>query len=131
MNGEPAPVGVRARVPDTDAVRPGDGRQRAVRAVREVLDLPRAPGAGTFPRPARQTDRPDAARAVVERVQRPLLPSPPRRVGDLEPAARHEAAHGEARPGGDLYAVRATRSGTRVLLGDVRGKGHAVAHARH
>ncbi|WP_217133912.1 PP2C family protein-serine/threonine phosphatase [Streptomyces sp. AC558_RSS880] len=72
---------------------------------------------------ARQTDRLEAARAVVERVQRTLLPSPPRRIGDLELAARYEAAHGEARLGGDLYAVRVTRFGTRVLLGDVRGKG--------
>ncbi|MGW4027501.1 PP2C family protein-serine/threonine phosphatase [Streptomyces sp. NPDC005009] len=72
---------------------------------------------------ARQTDRLEAARAVAERIQRALLPSPPRRIGDLELAARYEAAHGEARLGGDLYAVRATRFGTRVLLGDVRGKG--------
>ncbi|MGC0379483.1 PP2C family protein-serine/threonine phosphatase [Streptomyces sp. SAI-229] len=72
---------------------------------------------------ARQADRLEAARAVAERIQRALLPSPPRRIGDLELAARYEAAHGGARLGGDLYAVRATRFGTRVLLGDVRGKG--------
>lgn len=32
---------------------------------------------------ARQADRLEAARAVVEGVQRALLPSPPRRTGDF------------------------------------------------
>ncbi|MFZ3562758.1 PP2C family protein-serine/threonine phosphatase [Streptomyces sp. BH055] len=68
------------------------------------------------------------ARDVAEAVQRAVLPDPPARVGALAVAARYEAALAEARIGGDLYAVQDSPFGTRVFIGDVRGKGlQAVA----
>ncbi|WBB61795.1 PP2C family protein-serine/threonine phosphatase [Streptomyces sp. WMMC500] len=68
------------------------------------------------------------ARDVAEAVQRAVLPDPPARAGALMVAARYETAHTEARIGGDLYAVQDGPWGTRVLIGDVRGKGlQAVA----
>ncbi|MEV6318624.1 PP2C family protein-serine/threonine phosphatase [Streptomyces sp. NPDC051776] len=68
------------------------------------------------------------ARDVAEAAQRALLPDPPARAGNLEVAARYEAAQAEARIGGDLYAVQPTPFGVRAIIGDVRGKGlQAVA----
>lgn len=64
-----------------------------------------------------------AARTVAEEVQRVVLPPLPRRIADLELCARYEAAHDEARVGGDLYAAYDGAFGVRMLLGDVRGKG--------
>ncbi|WP_377273011.1 PP2C family protein-serine/threonine phosphatase [Peterkaempfera sp. SMS 1(5)a] len=71
----------------------------------------------------RQESRLQAARTVAEEVQRVLLPPVPRRIADLELSARYEAAHDEARVGGDLYAAQSGPHGVRLLLGDVRGKG--------
>ena len=51
-----------------------------------------------------------------------LWPVPPR-VGDLTLAARYVSASVAARIGGDLYEVVDTEHGTRLLVGDVRGKG--------
>ncbi|WP_242432769.1 PP2C family protein-serine/threonine phosphatase [Streptomyces sp. Root1310] len=59
------------------------------------------------------------AQATQEVVLRPL----PRRVGPLRLASVYLAAEAEAQIGGDLYATARTRHGTRVLIGDVRGKG--------
>ncbi|MEU7469579.1 PP2C family protein-serine/threonine phosphatase [Streptomyces sp. NPDC044984] len=53
------------------------------------------------------------------------MSSPSNTASWTRPVCPRSVAFG-ARPGtsgGDLYAVRATRFGTRVLLGDVRGKG--------
>jgi serine phosphatase RsbU (regulator of sigma subunit) len=72
---------------------------------------------------ARQRSRLAVARGVAEEMQRVLLPAPPPVVGGLEIAARYEAAHTEARVGGDFYAVQETPFGLRMILGDVRGKG--------
>lgn len=62
-------------------------------------------------------------RTVAEVAQRALLPPPPARSGPVAIAAWYEAAQAEARIGGDVYAVRESPEGLRVLIGDVRGKG--------
>ncbi|WP_327188118.1 PP2C family protein-serine/threonine phosphatase [Streptomyces sp. NBC_01334] len=59
------------------------------------------------------------AQAAQEVVLRPL----PRRIGPLRLASVYLAAEAEAQIGGDLYATARTAHGTRVLIGDVRGKG--------
>ncbi|WP_326714648.1 serine/threonine-protein phosphatase [Streptomyces sp. NBC_01474] len=65
-------------------------------------------------------------RSVSEAAQRVLLRPPPRRVGPLRVAWLYLAAGDEAKIGGDLLAVaRAAHPSTRVVIGDVRGKGLA------
>lgn len=64
-----------------------------------------------------------SARGIAEAVQLAVLPVPPARIGGLDVAARYEAAQSDARIGGDLYAVQETPYGTRLIVGDVRGKG--------
>ncbi|WP_405782934.1 PP2C family protein-serine/threonine phosphatase [Streptomyces sp. NBC_00859] len=59
------------------------------------------------------------ARAVQQVVMRPL----PERSGPLRIASVYLAAEEEAQLGGDLYAVARTPGKTRVIIGDVRGKG--------
>ncbi|MEU9859740.1 PP2C family protein-serine/threonine phosphatase [Streptomyces sp. NPDC047971] len=59
------------------------------------------------------------ARAAQSVVLRPL----PRRSGPLRIASLYLAAEEEAQMGGDLYAAARTASGTRLLIGDARGKG--------
>ncbi|WP_328323967.1 MULTISPECIES: PP2C family protein-serine/threonine phosphatase [unclassified Streptomyces] len=58
-------------------------------------------------------------RAVQRVVMRPL----PERSGPLRIGSVYLAAEAEAQLGGDLYAVTRTAGGTRVIIGDVRGKG--------
>jgi serine phosphatase RsbU (regulator of sigma subunit) len=70
-----------------------------------------------------------SARSIAVAVQRAVLPEPPQRIGPLRVAARYEAAHAEARIGGDLYAVQDTPYGVRCLVGDVRGKGLGAVRA--
>ncbi|MEV6669693.1 PP2C family protein-serine/threonine phosphatase [Streptomyces sp. NPDC051162] len=66
-------------------------------------------------------------RSVAETAQLALLRPPPRRIGPLRVAWLYLAAEDETRIGGDLFAVaRAARPATRVLIGDVRGKGLAA-----
>lgn len=62
-------------------------------------------------------------RRISAVVQQAVLPTPPPRIGDLRIAARYEPTEEEGLIGGDLYAVRHSAFGTRVLIGDVRGKG--------
>jgi serine phosphatase RsbU (regulator of sigma subunit) len=62
-------------------------------------------------------------RSVSEAAQRALLRPVPERIGQLRIAVRYLAAEAEARIGGDLYEVLPTPYGTRLILGDVRGKG--------
>ncbi|MGP3981772.1 PP2C family protein-serine/threonine phosphatase [Streptomyces sp. KR80] len=64
-----------------------------------------------------------SARTIAHAMQRAVLPRPPARIGCLLIGARYEAAHADARVGGDLYAVQNTPYGVRCLVGDVRGKG--------
>nr|WP_308429365.1 PP2C family protein-serine/threonine phosphatase [Streptomyces albiflavescens] len=74
-------------------------------------------------RRARELSR---ARSVAETAQRVLLRPPPRRIGPLRVAWLYLAAEDETQIGGDLFAVaRAQDASTRVIIGDVRGKGLA------
>ncbi|MFJ9583922.1 PP2C family protein-serine/threonine phosphatase [Streptomyces acidicola] len=65
-------------------------------------------------------------RSVAEAAQRALLRPLPDRLGPLHIASSYLAAEKEACVGGDLYAVARTGSRTRVIIGDVRGKGLAA-----
>ncbi|MFJ8825410.1 PP2C family protein-serine/threonine phosphatase [Streptomyces sp. NPDC102467] len=67
-------------------------------------------------------------RYVSEAAQRVVLPPLPRRIGPLRVASLYLAAEAEARIGGDLYAAARTASGTRLIIGDVRGKGMTAVH---
>ncbi|MFE2537962.1 PP2C family protein-serine/threonine phosphatase [Streptomyces sp. NPDC059371] len=67
------------------------------------------------------------ARSVAETAQRVLLRPPPRRIGPLRVAWLYLAADDDTQIGGDLFAVtRAADASTRVIIGDVRGKGLAA-----
>ncbi|MEU3711072.1 PP2C family protein-serine/threonine phosphatase [Streptomyces catenulae] len=69
-------------------------------------------------------------RSVAAVAQRVLLRPPPARSGPLEIASLYLAAEEEAEMGGDLYAAARTDDSTRLLIGDVRGKGlPAYGHA--
>lgn len=60
---------------------------------------------------------------VAEVVQLALLRPLPAQVGPVRMAGFYRAADDEALIGGDLYSVRRTPFGIRVIVGDVRGKG--------
>ncbi|MFJ2577527.1 PP2C family protein-serine/threonine phosphatase [Kitasatospora aureofaciens] len=64
-------------------------------------------------------------RSVSEAAQQVLLRPLPDRIGSLHLASVYLAAEAEAQVGGDLYAAARTATGTRLLVGDVRGKGLA------
>ncbi|MET8571580.1 PP2C family protein-serine/threonine phosphatase [Streptomyces sp. NPDC004783] len=64
--------------------------------------------------------------AVAEAVQLALLRPLPARIGPLRMAGFYRAADDEALIGGDLYCVRDTPFGIRVIIGDVKGKGVAA-----
>ncbi|WP_182606010.1 PP2C family protein-serine/threonine phosphatase [Streptomyces alkaliphilus] len=70
-----------------------------------------------------------SVRGVAAEVQRAVLPTPPERVGPLEVAARYQAAREDTLVGGDMYATVDTPYGTRLLVGDVRGKGLGATEA--
>lgn len=70
----------------------------------------------------RETKLRDVTR-VAEVAQRAVLPPAPTAAGDLRLAVRYESAAAEAMVGGDLYEVVDSPWGTRLLVGDVRGKG--------
>ncbi|MGP3983681.1 PP2C family protein-serine/threonine phosphatase [Streptomyces sp. KR80] len=65
-------------------------------------------------------------RSVAEAAQAVLLRPLPRRVGPLRLASVYLGAEAEAQIGGDLYAVGRTEDSTRLIIGDVRGKGLAA-----
>ncbi|MFJ9543511.1 PP2C family protein-serine/threonine phosphatase [Streptomyces sp. NPDC101225] len=68
-------------------------------------------------------------RDVAETTRRTVLrPLPPDWSG-LEHAAVYLAADSEARVGGDFYDIQPGPRGTRVLLGDVQGKGLGAVEA--
>lgn len=60
---------------------------------------------------------------VAEMAQRAILSCVPVLSGQLRLAVRYESAAAEAMVGGDLYEVVDSPWGTRLLIGDVRGKG--------
>ncbi|PJN27005.1 PP2C family protein-serine/threonine phosphatase [Kitasatospora sp. CB02891] len=62
-------------------------------------------------------------RAVADTLQHTVLHPVPARVGGLRAAGLYRPAEADVGIGGDLYDVCETRYGTRILLGDVRGKG--------
>jgi serine phosphatase RsbU (regulator of sigma subunit) len=62
-------------------------------------------------------------RLVAETAQQVLMRPLPGRIGPLRIASLYLTAEQEARIGGDLYAAARIRCGTRLIIGDVRGKG--------
>ncbi|OAR22735.1 protein phosphatase [Streptomyces sp. ERV7] len=62
-------------------------------------------------------------RSVAEAAQQVVLRPLRERIGPLRVASVYLAAEAEAQIGGDLYAAARTAHGTRLLIGDVRGKG--------
>nr|WP_235457337.1 PP2C family protein-serine/threonine phosphatase [Streptomyces olivochromogenes] len=68
-------------------------------------------------------------RDIAETTRRTVLrPLPPRWAG-LEHAAVYLSADTEARVGGDFYDIQSSPHGTRVLVGDVQGKGLGAVEA--
>ncbi|MFJ5927461.1 PP2C family protein-serine/threonine phosphatase [Kitasatospora sp. NPDC092948] len=65
-------------------------------------------------------------RTVSDAVQRVLMRPLPEHAGPLRIATRYLAADDEANVGGDLYAAVRAGPATRLLIGDVRGKGLAA-----
>ncbi|MFJ9446002.1 PP2C family protein-serine/threonine phosphatase [Kitasatospora sp. NPDC101235] len=66
------------------------------------------------------------AQSVAEAAQRALLRPLPEQIGPLRIATMYLAAEKEAQIGGDLYTATRTAGGTRMVIGDVRGKGLAA-----
>ncbi|MFF4329173.1 PP2C family protein-serine/threonine phosphatase [Streptomyces sp. NPDC001591] len=62
-------------------------------------------------------------RSIAQAAQSVVLRPLPHRAGPLRIASVYLAAEEEAQMGGDLYAAARTASGTRLLIGDARGKG--------
>ncbi|GAA2074394.1 PP2C family protein-serine/threonine phosphatase [Streptomyces albiaxialis] len=71
----------------------------------------------------RQRREMSQVRSVSEAVQRVLLRPLPPRLGPLRVASAYLAADAEAQVGGDLFAAARPGATTRLLIGDVRGKG--------
>jgi serine phosphatase RsbU (regulator of sigma subunit) len=71
----------------------------------------------------RRLQQMEQIRAVSEAAQRALMRPLPNRLGRLRVASFYLAAADQAEIGGDLYTATATHQGTRMIIGDVRGKG--------
>ncbi|WNE99621.1 PP2C family protein-serine/threonine phosphatase [Streptomyces luomodiensis] len=65
-------------------------------------------------------------RSVSVAAQEVLLRPLPERIGELSIASLYLAADEEAQIGGDLYAAVRTQGATRLVIGDVQGKGLAA-----
>ncbi|MEU3554422.1 PP2C family protein-serine/threonine phosphatase [Streptomyces fragilis] len=63
---------------------------------------------------------------VADTTRRAVLRPFPPGLGGLEHAALYLPANSEARVGGDFYDIQPSPWGTRVLIGDVQGKGLEV-----
>ncbi|MER5478388.1 PP2C family protein-serine/threonine phosphatase [Streptomyces sp. NPDC002734] len=63
---------------------------------------------------------------VADTTRRAVLRPFPPGLGGLEHAALYMPANSEARVGGDFYDIQPSPWGTRVLIGDVQGKGLEV-----
>lgn len=70
-----------------------------------------------------QSERLASMTEVAEAAQEAILAPPPERIGPLRLAARYRGAAAVAQIGGDLFEVVSTADHTRLLIGDVRGKG--------
>ncbi|MEU2288888.1 PP2C family protein-serine/threonine phosphatase [Streptomyces sp. NPDC013178] len=68
-------------------------------------------------------------RHIAETTRRTVLRPLPAGWGGLDHAAVYLAADAEARMGGDFYDIQPGPHGTRVLLGDVQGKGLGAVEA--
>ncbi|MGW0331647.1 PP2C family protein-serine/threonine phosphatase [Streptomyces sp. NPDC003011] len=68
-------------------------------------------------------------RDITETIRRTVLRPLPPGWGGLDHAAVYLAADSEARVGGDFYDIQPGLYGTRVLLGDVQGKGLGAVEA--
>lgn len=64
-------------------------------------------------------------RRVSDATQRVVLRPLPERAGPLSIASVYHAFDADSTIGGDLYAVTRTSGSTRLVIGDVRGKGLA------
>lgn len=64
-------------------------------------------------------------RSVSEAAQRVVSHPLPQRSGPVSIASRYRAADADMHLGGDFYALARTADSTRVIIGDVRGKGLA------
>jgi serine phosphatase RsbU (regulator of sigma subunit) len=64
-------------------------------------------------------------RSVSEATQRVVLRPLPKQAGPVSIASEYRTAEADTQIGGDLYAVARTGDSTRLLIGDVRGKGLA------
>jgi hypothetical protein len=73
-------------------------------------------------RQRRERDLADVT-AIADATQQVLLRPVPQQVGGVKLAVRYMSAASGARIGGDLYEVVTTRSGVRLIIGDVQGKG--------
>jgi hypothetical protein len=62
-------------------------------------------------------------RSVSEATQQVVLRPLPKQVGPVSIASEYRTAEADTQIGGDLYAVARTTASTRLLIGDVRGKG--------
>jgi hypothetical protein len=65
------------------------------------------------------------ARWVSEAAQRVVLRPLPDRAGPVSVASEYQPAERDTHLGGDLFALARTRDSTRLVIGDVRGKGLA------
>ncbi|MFF4832483.1 PP2C family protein-serine/threonine phosphatase [Streptomyces sp. NPDC001315] len=66
---------------------------------------------------------------IAETTRRTVLRPMPPGWGDLDHAAVYLTADTDARVGGDFYDIQPGPHGTRVLLGDVQGKGLGAVEA--
>jgi Stage II sporulation protein E (SpoIIE) len=64
-------------------------------------------------------------RSVSEATQRIVLRPLPARAGPVSIASAYHAADADTHLGGDFYALARTADSTRLVIGDVRGKGLA------
>lgn len=74
---------------------------------------------------ARRTRELVRVRRVSDATQRVVLRPLPARAGPLSIASAYHAFDADSTIGGDLYAVTRTSGATRLVIGDVRGKGLA------
>ncbi|MFF0288784.1 PP2C family protein-serine/threonine phosphatase [Streptomyces sp. NPDC005262] len=64
-------------------------------------------------------------RSVSDATQRVVLRPLPDKAGPVSIASEYRSAEADTRIGGDLYAVARASDSTRLVIGDVRGKGLA------
>ncbi|MDX6278074.1 MAG: hypothetical protein QOJ72_2202 [Nocardioidaceae bacterium] len=72
---------------------------------------------------ARREARLSRITAIAQTAQEAVLRPPPNTIGSLNIAVRYVSAAQDAMVGGDLYEVVETPTATRLIVGDVRGKG--------